>query len=213
MTAIPEFSFTYLLDPEPVQVGHARAQVRKILPGWDLAEHDDLLELIVSELVTNALHCKGPIQIRLSYDGNDLRIEISDNDDEMPSRRDPDRYDECGRGLQLIDGLIELHGGTRGSAKQTSCPGKVVYVVLPLRSGQQIRKQRAALRRRNEQQGPDLAGQSANQPDMIYCATAESAACPPRTEDLSKTDANARFGQPRHRRSAAPAPGLPAASH
>jgi signal transduction histidine kinase len=137
LTAIPEFSFAYQVDPEPAQVGHAREQVRKILPGWGLAEHDDLLELIVSELVTNALpNCDGPIEIRLSYDGYDLRVEVRDACDEMPVRRDPAHDDEHGRGLQLVDGLIESYGGTRGITKQSACPGKVVYVVLPLRPGE-----------------------------------------------------------------------------
>jgi histidine kinase-like protein len=129
---VSEFSFTYWVDPEPAQVGHAREQVRKVLPGWGLAEHDDLLELIVSELVTNALHCQSPIEVRLSCGRDELRIEVWDTDDQSPSRRVPGDDAECGRGLQLIDGLIEPRGGTRGSAKHNAYPGKIVYVVLPL---------------------------------------------------------------------------------
>jgi hypothetical protein len=34
VTGMREFSLTYHLDPEPVEVGHAREQVRKTLPGW-----------------------------------------------------------------------------------------------------------------------------------------------------------------------------------
>jgi anti-sigma regulatory factor (Ser/Thr protein kinase) len=133
-----EFLFIHRLDPEPVQVGLAREQVRKILPGWGLAEHDDQLALIVSELVTNALpHSESQIEVRLSYDGSDLRIEVWDHGaDEMPVRRDPDYDDERGRGLQLIDGFIDLYGGMRGIAYHSSHPGKNVYVVLPLRASQ-----------------------------------------------------------------------------
>jgi two-component sensor histidine kinase len=128
-----ELSFNYRLNPEPRQVGYAREQVRKILPGWGLAEHDDLVQLLVSELVTNALpHSDGPIDLRLSYDGSDLWIEVLDNSDEMPVRLDPDDNDEAGRGLQLIDGLIDVHGGVRGTAKRESRTGKVVYVALSL---------------------------------------------------------------------------------
>jgi hypothetical protein len=41
------------VDPA-AQVGCARDQVRKILPGRGLAEHDDLLQLMVSDMVANA---------------------------------------------------------------------------------------------------------------------------------------------------------------
>jgi signal transduction histidine kinase len=128
-----ELSFACRLDPVPAQVGHAREQVRKVIPGWGLAEYDDLLELLVSELVTNALaHCHGPIDLRLSYSGNDLWIEVHDSGDETPVRRDPGQDDESGRGLMLIDRLIEMHGGIRGIARQTSRDGKTVYVALSL---------------------------------------------------------------------------------
>lgn len=111
MIAIPEFSFSYLVDPEPAEVGYARALVRKILPGWGLEEHDGLLQPIVSELVTNALpHCSQPIKVCLSFDGTIFSIKVQDNRGEMPVRRDPSDDDESGRGLQLIDELIGLHG-------------------------------------------------------------------------------------------------------
>jgi signal transduction histidine kinase len=131
MLPTDELYFAYQLDPEPRQVGYAREQVRKLAPGWGLAEYDDLLQLIVSELVTNALpHCDGPIGVRLSYDGSDLWIEVCDNGEEIPVRHDPDHDDESGRGLQLIDGLINIYGGVRGTEKQGT--GKTVYVALSL---------------------------------------------------------------------------------
>jgi serine/threonine-protein kinase RsbW len=134
VTAAHELSVTFRLVPQPVQVGYAREQVRKALPGWRLAEYDDLLQLIVSELVTNALpHCDGPIEVCLSYDGTDLWIEVWDNGREMPVRQDPDDDDENGRGLQLVDGLITTYGGVRGTAEHGSGAGKTVFVALSLR--------------------------------------------------------------------------------
>jgi signal transduction histidine kinase len=131
-----ELWLTCRLDPEPVQVGRAREQVRKVLPGWGLAEHDDLLQLIVSELVTNALrHCDAPIQVSMSYNGNDLRIEVWDDSDQMPVSQNPGHHDETGRGLQLVDGLISMYGGLRGTARQPARPGKTVYVSIPLQPG------------------------------------------------------------------------------
>jgi hypothetical protein len=44
--------------------------------------------------------------------------------------------DEQGRGLELLDGLIDLNGGARGVVDDTDGPGKTVYVALSLDSGQ-----------------------------------------------------------------------------
>lgn len=132
MTAATELSFTFRIDPQPIQVGYAREQVRKVIPGWGLAEYEDLLKVIVTELVTNALsHGDGPIVIRFSYDGVDLWVEVQDSGDEKPVRQDPDEEDENGRGLQLIDGLIDIFGGVRGIAKHSRA-GKTVFVALSL---------------------------------------------------------------------------------
>lgn len=136
-TATGELTFSLRLDPEPAQVAYAREQVRKVTPGWGLAEHDDLLQLIVSELVTNALpHCDDPIELRLSYDENDLWIEVWDNDSTIPVRQDPDDDHESGRGIKLIDGLIKTYGGIRGTEERSFCAGKTVFVALSLQPGQ-----------------------------------------------------------------------------
>src|SRR5712691_1113935 len=80
LTATREHSVSWRLSREPVQVRHAREQARKALFGWGLGEHAELAELIVSELVTNAIrHGDGPIQVRISYDGGDLRVEVHDD--------------------------------------------------------------------------------------------------------------------------------------
>jgi signal transduction histidine kinase len=114
-------------------VARARAQARQALPGWGLAEHAELAELIISELVTNAIvHGTGQIEIRLSYEGGCLRTQVHDHGGGPPVRRHPAADCEYGRGLELIDGLVELYGGTRGVVSDSDCPGKTVYVTLPL---------------------------------------------------------------------------------
>jgi signal transduction histidine kinase len=128
-----EQAVSYRVRPEPAQVARARAQARQALPGWGLAEHTELTELIVSELVTNAIvHGTGQIEIRLSYEGGCLRTQVHDHGGGRPIRRHPAADCERGRGLGLVDGLIELHGGTRGVVSDSDCPGKTVYVTLPL---------------------------------------------------------------------------------
>ena len=131
VTAPRDLTVTCRLDPEPVQVGHAREQVRKALPGWGLDEHTELAEIIISELVTNAmLHGDGQIDVRLSCASGHLQAEVHDNGPGRPVRYRPASDDERGRGLELIDGLIEQHGGARGVVDDSNGPGKTVYVTV-----------------------------------------------------------------------------------
>jgi hypothetical protein len=44
-----ELSAACRLGRDPVEVGRAREMARKALPGWGIAEHTGLAELIVSE--------------------------------------------------------------------------------------------------------------------------------------------------------------------
>ena len=98
-----------------------------------LGEHVDLAELIVSELVTNAMiHGEGQIEVRLSCACGDLRAEVHDDGADRPVRQCPGTDDERGRGLELIDGLIELYGGARGVVEDSDGPGKTVYVAVSL---------------------------------------------------------------------------------
>src|SRR5215475_1882275 len=115
LTSAPKLAFSCRLGQDPVHVSDARAQARDVLPGWGLGGHVRLAELIVSELATNALsHGDGPFALRLSYAGGDLRVEVHDHGAGRPVRRHAAADDVCGRGLELLDGLIALHGGARG---------------------------------------------------------------------------------------------------
>jgi anti-sigma regulatory factor (Ser/Thr protein kinase) len=132
-----ELAVSCRLDREPAQVGRAREQARKTLPGWGLGEHADLTELIVSELVTNAMvHGDGQIEVRLSCAARgDLWVEVRDDGAGRPVRQRPGTDDEWGRGLALIDGLIEPYGGARGVEEDRNGPGKTVFVAVPLGGG------------------------------------------------------------------------------
>jgi signal transduction histidine kinase len=136
LTVADEPSVACRLGRKPEYVGRAREQTRKALSGWGLGEHSDLAELVVSELVTNALcHGDGLIEMRLSYADGDLRVEVHDDGAGRPVRQDVATDDEHGRGLKLLDGLIELHGGERGVVDDHAAPGKTVYVELSLPVG------------------------------------------------------------------------------
>jgi signal transduction histidine kinase len=125
------------LSREPVQVGHARERARKALSGWGLGEHAQLAEIIVSELVTNAIrYGDGPVDVCMSYDSGSLRLEVHDDGATRPAGRPVTAEDESGRGLALLDGLIGLHGGTRGVTNDNTGDGKTVYVVVCLADAQ-----------------------------------------------------------------------------
>jgi serine phosphatase RsbU (regulator of sigma subunit)/anti-sigma regulatory factor (Ser/Thr protein kinase) len=114
------------LPPEPSVVAEARARTVRQLSGWGLDELAFTTEVLVSELVTNAIrHAKPPIQLRLILDGV-LSCEVSDGASTAPHLRRADRYDEGGRGLMLIAQLAE-RWGTRHTRT-----GKTIWAQQPL---------------------------------------------------------------------------------
>ena len=122
------------LSREAVQVRRAREQARKALVDWGLGEHADLVELIVSELATNAIrHGEGVVHVCVSFARGDLRVEVHDDaPGRRPVRKQAAGEDESGRGLALLDGLIGLHGGSRGVAHDSTGRRKTVYVMICL---------------------------------------------------------------------------------
>ncbi|GAA2360951.1 hypothetical protein GCM10010417_19740 [Streptomyces carpaticus] len=67
------------LEPRPESVRHARRLVRDSLAGWDLTELEDAVELLVSEVVTNAVrYAERPVSVRLLRT-DVLRCEVGDD--------------------------------------------------------------------------------------------------------------------------------------
>ncbi|MDX3616883.1 SpoIIE family protein phosphatase [Streptomyces europaeiscabiei] len=115
---------TWDLEAEPAAVARARADVTRQLSDWGLAELEFTAELVVSELVTNAIrYGRPPIRLRLIHDRT-LMCEISDSGGTTPHLRRARVFDEGGRGLLLVAQLAE-HWGTR-RARQ----GKTVWAEL-----------------------------------------------------------------------------------
>ncbi|MGQ4414351.1 SpoIIE family protein phosphatase [Streptomyces sp. SAS_269] len=120
----------WTLPREPRSVGRAREYARAQLVGWGLEPLVDTTELLVSELVTNALrYGEGEIRLRLLLDRT-LVCEVWDSGLVQPRRRRARDTDEGGRGLQLV-GLLSAAWGSRRTPR-----GKTVWFELPLPGGE-----------------------------------------------------------------------------
>ncbi|RSO05710.1 histidine kinase [Streptomyces sp. WAC 05379] len=114
---------------EASAVSRVRAAAARTLTEWDLEEEAFTTELILSELVTNALrHATGPIRVRLIRDLT-LICEVSDGSSTAPHLRSAATTDEGGRGLFLVAQFAE-RWGTRYTAD-----GKVIWTEQPLPQG------------------------------------------------------------------------------
>ncbi len=76
-------SWTVWRVPEAVR--HARRFTRRTLRTWGVTQDVDVVLLVVSELVTNALvHTGGPVRLHLTLFNHRLRIAVSDNSARTP---------------------------------------------------------------------------------------------------------------------------------
>ncbi|MFE2245170.1 SpoIIE family protein phosphatase [Streptomyces virginiae] len=116
----------WFLDPEETAPGRARRFARRALTRWGLEDLSDSLELLVSEVVTNAVrYAERPVTLRLLRT-DVLRCEVGDDSPQLPRQRRARDTDEGGRGLFLVNRLARRWGATRLSS------GKVVWFELPL---------------------------------------------------------------------------------
>jgi anti-sigma regulatory factor (Ser/Thr protein kinase) len=92
------------LPAAPEAAGIARAFVRDTLSSTATDATMDAVTLCVSELVTNALdHATPPIELRVTRDDGNVRIEVSDASTARPVRRSPEPSALRGRGLHFLD--------------------------------------------------------------------------------------------------------------
>ena len=118
---------TWHLSGGVEEVAGARAWVRRQLADWDLDAVGELAELLVSELVTNALrHASRPTTVAVLLLDEIVTLAVSDADTPLPRLRKVSDADEGGRGLQLVSMLA-----ARWGARPTP-DGKVVWCDLPL---------------------------------------------------------------------------------
>ncbi|MEU5093306.1 SpoIIE family protein phosphatase [Streptomyces sp. NPDC020996] len=114
----------WFLEPEDAAPGRARRLARRALARWDMEELSDSVELLVSEVVTNAVrYSSRPVTLRLLRT-DVLRCEVGDDVPQLPRLRQARATDEGGRGLYLVNKMARRWGATRLST------GKVVWFEL-----------------------------------------------------------------------------------
>ncbi|MFJ6071293.1 SpoIIE family protein phosphatase [Streptomyces sp. NPDC093065] len=117
---------TWDVTPDPAGVAATRRSVGEQLTAWGLDDTAFVTELVVSELVTNAIrYGEPPIQLRLIRH-TALICEVSDASSTSPHLRRAHAYDEGGRGLLLVAQLTQRWG-----SRQTDT-GKTIWAEQPL---------------------------------------------------------------------------------
>jgi anti-sigma regulatory factor (Ser/Thr protein kinase) len=106
----------------------ARRATRAILKGWGYRDDAALeaVELVVTELVTNALrHAGGGFQLQLQS-GRSLRVAVADGSALVPVARAMDDEGESGRGVHIVTELARDWG-----VEEREGGGKRIWVDLP----------------------------------------------------------------------------------
>ncbi|MEV6352819.1 ATP-binding SpoIIE family protein phosphatase [Streptomyces hydrogenans] len=107
------------LPSDPAAVSGARRFAADTLDAWGLEELSFTTELIVSELVTNAIrYGKPPVHLRLVLDSA-LTCEVFDANSTAPHMRRARTFDEGGRGLLLVAQFAERWGTRHGREGKT----------------------------------------------------------------------------------------------
>jgi hypothetical protein len=124
---LPEDSYaSWTLAPKLTSVREARSVLAEPMKRWDLEDLIPTTELLVSELVTNAVrYSRGEITLRLVNE-KALVCEVLDNSGALPRLRQASSEDENGRGLQVVRQLSQRWGARR------TATGKVVWCEQPL---------------------------------------------------------------------------------
>ncbi|MGW6913448.1 SpoIIE family protein phosphatase [Kitasatospora sp. NPDC054939] len=121
----PDDLASWTIDPDPRVVARVRADATAQLTAWGLAELAFTTELILSELVTNAIrYAGGPVTMRMIRAAT-LICEVSDGSSTQPRMRRARLTDEGGRGLYLVAQLA-ARWGSRYTAR-----GKTIWTEQP----------------------------------------------------------------------------------
>ena len=115
-----------LLPAEPASASRARRFVVDTLQRLQYDTVTDVAELLVSELVTNALlHAGSEVRVRVEADGSRIRVEVQDASPVTVRKRTFSPESTTGRGLALVEALA-----TRWGSDVVTDRGKAVWFEL-----------------------------------------------------------------------------------
>jgi anti-sigma regulatory factor (Ser/Thr protein kinase) len=123
-------------------VPSARLHARLVVREWGLPELAEAVELVLSELVTNAVRAshgltgcrydgrwrpgKPPVRLWLRSDRRRVLVQVWDGNHRLPERQEPGPDAEHGRGLLIVERMSESFG----SYRLEGCTGKIVWALL-----------------------------------------------------------------------------------
>jgi DNA-binding NarL/FixJ family response regulator len=114
------------LDREPTAPRAARRFVDETLRRWDCGDAIETIELLVSELVTNAfLHAESVADVAIILRADAIRVEVGDDSPTPPRPRQAKDHEPSGRGLALVESLSSAWG------VEVYENGKVVWFEVP----------------------------------------------------------------------------------
>jgi anti-sigma regulatory factor (Ser/Thr protein kinase) len=117
----------------PGAVPRARHHARRVLADWDLGALGEPAELVVSELVTNAIQAcpaarvRRRVRLQLASDRARVLIEVQDGSPQPPVPADATAEDESGHGLCLVEAMSAAWDWYPHRASG----GKVVWAMVP----------------------------------------------------------------------------------
>lgn len=126
----------------PSAVPCARLHVKHVLWEWQLESFSASVELVVSELTTNAVAASAgltgsryggrwrpgvpPVRLWFGSDKQRVLVQVWDGDDRMPEAQGVDLLAESGRGLLLVESL----SGEWGAYTPKGSSGKCVWAYM-----------------------------------------------------------------------------------
>src|ERR1035437_2162645 len=143
--AIPQNAWTFqsvlAIGALPTATPCARLHARNLVYEWGLHRLADTIELVVSELVTNAVKASmdqyqrprytdeyglACIGLRLSTDRHAALVEVWDENVKLPEPDQPGLDAESGRGLMLVEAVAERWGWDSSATGR----GKIVWALV-----------------------------------------------------------------------------------
>jgi anti-sigma regulatory factor (Ser/Thr protein kinase) len=111
---------------DPASAAAARRFTREALSGL-ASQLIEQATLVVSELASNAIrHAHSDFTVTIDASVDEVRIEVSDDNGDLPVRGTPDLTAPAGRGLFIVEALSRQWGVT------TTPGGKAVWAVLSI---------------------------------------------------------------------------------